>query len=151
MYKYDTEKDEEGKILLKDVLERHGYSNIQLSPGQYDCYDEVAVNREGKTCYFEIKKRTVPHNNPFGDTIIEKKKFLNLQKLQNDGSKVFVVNIFTDLILTIIPLEDPYSEQTVFAQRTNNWDRDKVKKIFISYPNKPRYLYKYHLKTVRDL
>lgn len=151
MYSYNTEKDEEGKILLKDVLERYGYKDVKLSPGQFDCYDETAIDKEGKICYFEIKKRTAPHNNPFGDTIIEKKKFQNLKKLQNDNSKVFVVNIFTDYILTIIPLDAPHSEQTVYAQRTNNWDRDKVKKIFISYPNEKEYQYRYHPNIINGL
>ena len=139
------EQDVEGKELFKRFLEHFGYTDICFT-GEFDFYDMYAKDPEGTICYYELKKRTAPHNNPFGDTIIEKPKFNKLKTLQSSNTKVFVVNIFLDNILTIIPLDSPHSEQVVYAQKTNNWSNEKVKKTFISYPNDKEYLYTYFPK-----
>lgn len=140
------EHDVEGKELFSRLLEWYNFTDIKIS-GQFDHWDISAIDKEGCLCYFELKKRKAPHNNLYGDTIIEKLKFNHLMNLKNENTKVFVVNIFLDDILTIIPIEAPSSEQTVWAQKTNNWDTTKVKKTFISYPNKKDYLFKFNLNN----
>lgn len=140
------EQDVEGKELFSKLLEWYNFTDIKLS-GQYDYWDISAIDKEGYLCYFELKKRKAPHNNLYGDTIIEKTKFNHLMNLKNENTKVFVVNIFLDDILTIIPIETPSSEQTVWAQKTSLWDRTKVQKVFISYPNKKDYLFKFNINN----
>lgn len=134
-------QDPEGIILFSKFLEGRNFSNITSTP-IYERWDINATYKD-KYCYFELKKRPHPHDNKFNDTIIEKNKYEALSLIDSPKTPVYVVNIFNDGYLTVIPLQSPHEEQKTFAQKTNNWDRTRVPKTLISYPNKEKYLYRY--------
>lgn len=131
-------EDEEGKHLFTRFLRNLKFENVRLTD-QF-CRHDIEADFEGRTYYFELKKRPIPHTK-YNDTIIDEDKYLALKQIQSD--KVFVVNIFSDGYLTVVPLMDSKTFIPVMAQKTNNWDRTKVPKKLVSYPNKPNYLWQY--------
>lgn len=120
--------DPEGKIYFSNYLKSKGFNIVDLGT-EYSRYD-IKATYNGNTYYFELKKRTVSSTD-WNDSIIEKNKYDALDKL--DG-KVYIVNLFTDCF-HIFPLHSPHEEQNRYARKTTNWDRTKINKIFISYPN----------------
>ena len=122
------ENDSEGKIYFSNYLKSKGFNIVNFGT-EYSCYD-IEATYNGDTYYFELKKRN-NSSTDFGDTIIEKGKYEALDKLKG---KVYIVNFFTDCF-HIFPLHSSHEEQHRFARKTTNWDRTKIHKIFISYPN----------------
>lgn len=134
-------QDPEGILLFTNFLKDRNFTDI-TSTSNYERWD-MNANYKGKYCYFELKKRPHPHDNKYNDTIIEKNKYDALSQIDSLNTPVYVVNIFNDGYLTVIPLQSPHEEQKLFAQKTNNWDRTRVPKTLISYPNEEKYLYRY--------
>ena len=120
--------DPEGKIFFADYLKSKGFDIVNFGT-DYSCYD-IEATHNGETYFFELKKRN-NSSTDWGDSIIEKGKYEALDKL--DG-KVYVVNLFTDCF-HIFPLHADHEEQNRYARKTTNWDRTKIHKVFISYPN----------------
>lgn len=122
--------DPEGIQWFKSYLEENRYTNINIPINLYCPYD-IEADKDGKHYIFEIKNRPCT-STAFNDTIIELMKF-NILKMY-DGEK-YVVNFFQDCWY-INNLLDEHEFQTHYAQRTNNWNRDKVKKILVSYKHR---------------
>ena len=120
--------DPEGKIFFADYLKSKGFDIVNFGTN-YSCYD-IEATYNGETYVFELKKRNNASTD-WGDSIIEKGKYEALDKL--DG-QVYLVNLFTDCF-PIFPLHADHEEQNRYARKTTNWDRTKIHKVFISYPN----------------
>lgn len=121
--------DPEGIYWFKEYLERHHFTNINIPDNQYCSFDIEADYRD-KHYIFELKNRPCT-STAWNDSIIELSKFNILHHL--DGEK-YIVNFFTDC-WHIHNLESEHEEQHHFCQKTNNWSRNKVRKILISYKN----------------
>lgn len=130
--------DEERLGLFSNFLSSYNFDNITRT-SQF-CRWDIESTYKNTKCLFEVKYRPTNHDNYFNDTIIEYDKYLALKQQPH---KVYVVNIFNDGYLTVIPLEAEHELQEKYCQKTNNWDRTKVKKTLVSYPNLDKYLYNY--------
>ena len=126
----NTIADPEGIQWFKSYLEENRYTNINIPTNPYSPYD-IEADKDGKHYLFEIKNRPCT-STAFNDTIIELMKF-NI--LRGYNCEKYVVNFFKDCWY-INNLLDEHEFQTHYAQRTNNWNRDKVKKILVSYKHK---------------
>lgn len=123
----NTITDPEGIQWFKEYLERNHFKNIEIPTNPYSPYD-IEADKDGKHYIFEIKNR--PCNSyAWNDSIIELQKF-NI--LKGYSGEKYVVNFFYDCWY-IHDLFEEHEFQTHYAQRTNNWSRDKVKKILVSY------------------
>lgn len=126
----DFIEDSEGKEVWMRYLMKQGYENIVIPRDEYNIYD-MSAEKGGKTYIFELKKRPCK-STAFNDNIIELQKFHMLKSFSNTGYPTKIVNIFEDCIY-INDLNTEHEFQDHFAQRTNNWNRDKIKKVLVSY------------------
>lgn len=120
--------DPEGLIFFKNYLQNHHFTDIIIPEDEYNSYDIEGVYN-GKKYRFEIKLRPIK-STQWNDSIIELYKY-NILSVFDD---VYIVNLFTDCF-HIHPLRSEHELQTHQAQRTNNWSKDKIKKILVSYKN----------------
>ena len=126
--------DPEGIQWFKSYLEKNRYTNINIPTNPYSPYD-IEADKDGKHYLFEIKNRNrykITNSYDWGDTIIDQSKYIILSTYKD---QVYVVNLFNDC-MCIHKLEDEHEFQTHYAQRTNNWNRDKIKKILVSYKHR---------------
>lgn len=121
--------DPEGVLWFKSYLESKHFENIHIPEDKFSPYD-IEADKDGKHYIFEIKNRSCT-STTWNDSIIESTKFNVLHHLK--GEK-YVVNLFTDCF-HIHNLESEHEEQHHMCQKTNNWNRNKVHKILISYKN----------------
>lgn len=134
----DTEK----KLYFKEYLESQGFTNIDIPSDPYCIYD-ISGTLDNTEYYYELKVRSVT-STQYGDSIIELSKYNNLKGLQ---SPVYVVNFFTDCF-HIHPLLSEHENQDHYCQKTNNWDRHKIRKVLISYKNTNKSRREYNIKTL---
>lgn len=130
--------DPERLGLFSDFLANRNFKDITRT-SQF-CRWDIESTYNKKKYIFEVKYRPHNHDNRFNDSIIEYDKYLALKEQPHPA---YVVNIFNDGYLTVIPLEAEHELQEKYCQKTNNWERTKVKKTLVSYPNKEKYLYQY--------
>ena len=127
--------DANQKQIAADFLESIGFEDVQET-NERTCYDLFGY-KEGQLYRFEIKGRTFP-STKYGDTTIEKCKYDLLSKFEN----VFVVSVFTDDKISLVPIEAPHTEFTRVASYTTYWaNKTPVKKTFVSYKNTQETLY----------
>ena len=126
----DFVEDPEGKEVWMRYLMKQGYKNIIIPSNEYNIYD-MSAEKDGKTYIFELKKRPCK-STAFNDNIIELQKFHMLKCFSNTGYPTKIVNIFEDCVY-VNDLETKHEFQDHLAQKTNNWCRDKVKKVLVSY------------------
>lgn len=119
--------DPEGKIWFSGWLESKHFTNITISEDQYSPYD-ISADKDGKHYIFEIKNRPCT-SYAYNDNIIELSKFNILHTLA--GEK-YIINFFTDCFY-ISGIDDEHELQSHFCQKTNNWNRNKVRKVLVSY------------------
>lgn len=124
--------DPEGKRLFGNFLISKGFYNIQTTTEF--CHWDIEAEYEGQKYYFELKYRSVP-STKYGDAIIQQDKYEALKNLPN----CYIVNIYPDNKVAVIPIDAEHEEQQHLCQKTNNWDRTRVPKTLISYPLKPEY------------
>lgn len=124
----DIKNDPEGKEFFKRYLQSNGFEDINTTSKMafYDMY----AKKDGITYFFELKYRPIT-STQWGDSIIESIKY---DKLKTLGDNVYVVNFFTDCF-HIHKLDSQYQLQEWMCQKTNNWDRHKVRKVLVSYTN----------------
>ena len=127
--------DPEGIKLFSKYLIANGFYNIQTTPRL--CAHDLEADYDGTTYYFELKKRSIT-STQWGDSICEQHKI----DASPDPNRTYLVNLFTDC-LTIIPVTAEHEVQRKYCQKTNNWDKHKVLKDLLSYPNKPEYKHDY--------
>lgn len=132
-------EDLERKELFKQFLEKKGFENVTTTDNF--CRHDIEGYYKGDKYYFELKYRPHPHDNKYNDSIIQLDKYEYLLTLPVNHT--YVVNIFNDGYLTVIPVNADHVLQEHFARKTTFWDRTKVKKVLVSYPNKKKYLYSY--------
>lgn len=137
---YDRVDDPEKKGYFEWWLMQNGYKNIATPKDEYNIYD-ISAEKDGETYIFELKNRDCKSTD-FGDTIIELPKYNMLKVFSNTGYKVKIVNFFEDCIHIHDHLS-PHTFEDHYAQKTNNWCRDKIKKTLVSYKNTPDSLYPY--------
>lgn len=137
IHKFDP-SDPEGVQWFKGWLERNHYKNIQIPTNPYSPYD-IEADKDSKHYIFELKNRPCT-SYAFNDSIIELQKFNILRWY--DG-EIQVVNFFYDCFY-VNHIMDDHEFQTHYAQRTNNWSRDKVKKILVSYKHKEENKHNYN-------
>lgn len=137
---YDKQTDPEKKEYFVYWLRKNGYENIVTPKDEYCIYD-ISATKGGKQYIFELKKRTCLSTD-YGDTIISMYKYRMLESFHNAGYKVKVVNLFKDCI-HIHDWDSPKEFQDHYAQKTNNWNRSKTRKILVSYKNSKdsKYIY----------
>lgn len=126
--------DPEGKCLFANFLINKGFYNIQTTTPF--CRWDIEAEYKKQKYYFELKSRTVP-STAYNDAIIQEDKYEALKDIPN----CYVVNIYTDNLIAVIPVNAEHVEQHHLCQKTNNWDRTRVPKTLISYPLKPEYLH----------
>lgn len=119
--------DPEGKIWFSGWLESKHFTNITIPEDQYSPYD-ISADKDGKHYIFEIKNRPCT-SYAYNDNIIELSKFNILHTLA--GEK-YIINFFTDCFY-ISGIDDEHELQSHFCQKTNNWNRNKVRKVLVSY------------------
>lgn len=133
----DNIKDPEGKHYFKEWLENHQFSDVILTSNQYSNYDIVA-QKDGETYIYELKNRPC-YSTAYNDSIIELTKY---DSLRSYAGHKYVVNFFKDCFY-IVELEEEHELQTYMCQKTNNWDRTRVKKTLVSYKHKEINKYEY--------
>lgn len=121
--------DPEGKIWFSGWLESKHFTNITI-PEDPHCYYDIEADKGDKHYIFELKSRPCT-SYAFNDSIIELQKF-NILK-QFNGEK-YLVTFFTDCF-HIHELGSEHTFQDHFAQATNNWNRNKIRKVLVSYKN----------------
>lgn len=132
--KRSTQCDAAQKQIVAEFLERNDFENVQETDERV-CYDLFGY-KDGILCRFEVKGRTFP-STKYNDTTIEKRKYDLLSKFEN----VYVVSLFTDNKITVVPLDAPHTEFVRTAAKQTYWaDKTPVKKTFISYKN-DSYIY----------
>lgn len=129
--------DPEGILWFKSYLEKNRFTDIYIPTNPYSPYD-IEADKDGKHYLFELKVRPCT-SYAFNDSIIELQKFNILKGY--DGEK-YVINFFKDCWYAH-ELLDEHEFQTHYAQRTNNWNRDKVKKILVSYKHREENKHEY--------
>lgn len=129
--------DPEGKIWFSEWLDKKHFTNITI-PTDPHCYYDIEADKDGKHYIFEIKNRPCS-SVAWGDSIIELSKFNILKTFS--GEK-YIVNFFTDCF-HLHHLESDHQLQNRFCQRTNNWDRNKIKKVLVSYKNTNKTKHEY--------
>lgn len=138
----ETKNDPEGKILFKKWLERRDFKEVNY---KYDnlCHFDITACKNNVKYVFELKKRPIK-SDLWGDNIIQEDKYNFLLPYDNDSDnqKVYIVNLFTDCMY-INPLQAPHECQKKYCQKTNNWNRNKVEKILISYPHQNKFRFEY--------
>lgn len=137
---YDKQTDPEKKEYFVQWLRKEGYTNIAVPKDEYNIYDISAV-KGGKQYIFELKLRSCL-STTFNDSIIEIPKYNMLKAFSNTGYEVRIVNLFVDCI-HIHNMLSEREYQDHWAQKTNNWDRTKTKKILVSYKNTEETKFQY--------
>ena len=132
------QNDPEGKIWFAGWLENHHYKNVKIIENPYSPYD-IEADKDGKHYVYELKARPI-NSYAWNDSIIELQKF-NI--LKNLGDERYIVNFFHDCFY-IVDLFEDHEFQDHYCQRTNNWNRDKIKKILVSYKHKNENRYEYN-------
>lgn len=130
-----TQCDAKQKQITAAFLESIGFEDVQET-NERVCYDLFGY-KDDQLWRFEIKARTFP-STKYGDTTIEKCKYDLLSKFDN----VYVISVFTDDKISLVPLEAPHTEFTRVAAYTTYWaNKTPVKKTFVSYKNTLETLY----------
>lgn len=134
----NTITDPEGIRWFESYLRKNGFINIQLPPTCFYPFD-LQADKDGTHYYFELKLRPC-HSTAFNDSIIELQKYNTLRGYNGEKK---IINFFNDCFY-IVDIFDDHEYQTHYAQRTNNWNRDKVKKILVSYKHKESNKHNYN-------
>lgn len=130
-----TYNDPEGKVFFSKYLIGRGFYNIQTTTDF--CSWDLEAEYKGVKYYFELKRRDII-STAWGDSICEQHKIDSCP----DKKHTYLVNFFTDCF-TVIPITADHQVQHKYCQKTNNWDRRKVMKDLLSYPNKDEYKHSY--------
>lgn len=132
---YNFTDDIEGTKFFSKYLIKNGFYNIQTT-AEF-CGHDLEADYKGKTYYFELKRRDISADT-WGDSICEQHKIDSTP----DPNRTYLVNFFTDCF-TIIPITAQHETQSKMCQKTNNWNRKKVLKNLLCYPNKKEYRHNY--------
>lgn len=139
--KHSTQCDADQKQVAADFLESIGFEDVQET-NERTCYDLFGY-KDGQLYRFEVKGRTF-ESTKYGDTTIEKCKYDRLSRFEN----VYIVSVFTDNKITLVPLDAPHTEFTRYASYTTYWtNKTIIPKTFVSYKNE-KYIYEYHTTNI---
>lgn len=136
------EGDYRSKVLFAKFLTERGFYDIQTTMKGW--YWDLEAMKDGVQYYFEIKDRRPRFaSDTKGDSIIETLKFDNIMKECPEPKKMYIVNIFTDNKIAIFPLLSEHHLEDHLARKTYYWGGNIVPKTFVSYLNRPPYIYDY--------
>lgn len=133
------ENDEEGKKFFANYLISNGFHDVTttLPFTEWD----LEATKDDIVYYFELKVRPKPAiDGKWNDSICEQNKLDTVPDLHH----AYLVNFFTDCF-TVIPMKAEHTVQHKPCQKTNNWNRKKVMKDLLSYPNLEKYKHKYEV------
>lgn len=128
--------DRSSREMAIQFLKRLGFENFEHQ--SETCRHDLECDKDGEHYYIEVKYREGYKSTDFGDSIIQLDKYNALKDLKN----VYIINIFTDNIITFINIKDPHKVIKRICKHTSWWGGQRELKDLVSYDNKGR---RYHL------